>query len=554
MPGNQEQLVELTFPRAGVDVSRAFATQQPAQLADGSYARTTAYALNVRTYEPLTNRARGGQRPGLFRYINARPNGNRLIQELVTLVGVGYTPPGGSVQTSQSGRVVTLVSVSGGNVYAASPGGTSWVAALNGTIRATPLSTSGVVQSTALGQKLYLVDGINHVVYDPATNTVTDWVATAGVLPTGSDGGTFRLVQTWRGRIVGGGLIKDGQNWGMSRVNNALDWNNFPDNPSSDQPVAGNDSPLGLVGDTVTCFIAYTDDVLIVGSDHEIYQFQGDPAAGGQIAPISRAIGMAWGAPWCVGPSGEIYFFANRPGIYVLTPGQGPPQRISNSIDSLVLPIDTGANTIRLIWNDRFQGLQLFVTPTAAAGEAMHFFWEQRANAWWTDRFTDPNMNPLCCTTFDGNEPGDRVALIGSWDGYVRSIDPTATDDDGEPILSSVVIGPLNTVNLDQMRAKDLQGVLGETSGIVTYSIYAAHTAEQALLDMDHDADLPADAVETRRRRVAHGIWRPSSNRTSPIRRAGKALYVKIDASNPWALEQIRIRLQTVGKIMRRGR
>jgi hypothetical protein len=116
----------------------------------------------------------------------------------------------------------------------------------------------------------------------------------------------------------------------------------------------------------------------------------------------------------------------------------------------------------------------------------------------------------------------------------------------------------LNTVNLDNMRSKDLQGVLGETSGNVTYSIYAAHTAEQALLDMDYDAALQAtpgwDPRTQPLRRKASGTWRPSSNRTSPIRRSGKALYVRIDADNPWALEQIRIRLTTTGKISRRGR
>ncbi len=385
------------------------------------------------------------------------------------------------MQTSSSGRIVSLVAVSGGNVYVASPGATSWVQAINATGRTTPLSSSGIVSSTALNQKLWFADGTNWTYYDPSDNTCHIWTASAGTLPVGTDGGKPRLICNWRGRVVLSGLVVGGQNWFLSRVSVPTDFDFAPTPSTSDQAVAGNDSPLGLIGDVVTSLIPYRDDTLIVGGDHTIYQFAGDPAAGGSIYLITDSIGMAWGSPWCKGPDGTLYFVSNRTGIYAMQPGQGPPQRISQPIDSLLIPIDTGSNTIRLIWDDRFQGMHIFITPTGAQAAATHYFWEQRAGAWWQDEFTNPAHNPLCVTTFDGNDPGDRRPLIGSWDGYVRAIDPTATDDDGTPIESSVMLGPVLTPNFDDVMLKDIQALLGESSGNVTFAIYIGRTPEAAL-------------------------------------------------------------------------
>lgn len=82
----KEQLVDMTFPLKGIDLSGPFGAQ-----ATG----TTPIGQNVRSFESGTSRARGGQRSGLAKYIAAQVNGAALIQELTYIVGVGYTPPGG---------------------------------------------------------------------------------------------------------------------------------------------------------------------------------------------------------------------------------------------------------------------------------------------------------------------------------------------------------------------------------------------------------------------------------------------------------------------------
>lgn len=535
----QETLLELNFPLAGINVSTTFTDQDAAQLLTGDYAKSTRFGKNVRGYDPVADRARGGSRNGIVRYIAQPVVAGWLIQELALLVGVGYSPPGGSMQASQSGRVVTLVAVSQGNVYTAPSGGTSWTVATNGTPSTPPLNFSGLVFSTSLNQKLWFADGSHWAYYDPSTNTVSTWAATAGSLPVDSIGNLPRLICTWRGRMVLSGLINDPQNWFMSRVSTPTDFDYFPSFQSADQAVAGNNSPLGLIGDVITGMLPYTDDILLMFGDHTIYKFQGDPMSGGNIHLVTNAIGGAWGMPFCMDPFGKVYFLSNRMGIYSLDPmGGGPPVRISQQIDQLLQAYNSGQMTFRMIWNDAQQGFHLFASYTLQPAISTHFFYDSRAGAWWMDQFANTNHNPLCCCVFDGNTPGDRAALITSWDGYVRSLSsPTQTTDDTVAIASDVVIGPLKTKDLDELIAKDLQAVLGESSSSVTYAVYIGTSAEKALNTTP----------------VCTGTWAAGRNLSNLVRRAGHALYVRITSSNPWAMEQIRIRIADQGKVRRRG-
>lgn len=514
-----------------------FGKQPNRQLPSGEYARTTRRGNNVRTWEPATTRDRGSSRPGISKYLSTQIAGTEFVcQDLNVIVSAGFTPPGGTVQQSQSGRVVTLVGVSQGNIYTTTPGGTAWTAATNNSGETPPLNYSGIVFSAANNQQLFFVDGINYIVYDPSTNIAVTWAATAGTLPVDSDGNYARLICTWRGRTVVSGLLNDPQNWFMSKLGDAYNWDYGSVVNSTTRAVAGNNSSLGFIGDVVTSLIPYSDDVLIFGGDHSIYMMSGDPMGGGQIDLVSDAIGMAWGMPWCKDPYGVVYFFSNRTGIYTLVPGQAPV-RISQAIEQLLFGVDTGANAIRLMWNDRFQGLHVFITSLDAPIATTHLFYETRSGAWWTDRFAKPAFDPLCCVVLDGNDPDDRVPLMGCWDGYVRALDALATDDDGFPISSEVVIGPILTPNLDEMTIKDLQAIIGESSGTVNFQIYAGRTAELAL----------------RNAPVFSSSWKAGRNLTKGMRASGHALYLRISSTDQWAMEQIRARITTRGKVRMRG-
>lgn len=82
-----ERFYDLHAPLAGVDTSMAFVAQPNKPLPmDGSYARTTVDAQNVRGFDGGTNRSRGGSRPGLVRYVDAIPGDTPwIIQHLAQI-------------------------------------------------------------------------------------------------------------------------------------------------------------------------------------------------------------------------------------------------------------------------------------------------------------------------------------------------------------------------------------------------------------------------------------------------------------------------------------
>lgn len=433
-----------------------------------------------------------------------------------------------------TGRVVTLVSVAGGSVFYAYSGDPSWTLANAGT---SVLQATGVVRSASNNQKLWFADGVNYVYFDPVLTTVFPWTASVGTLPVDSAGHTPTLICTWRGRTVVSGLQLDPQSVYMSAVSDPTNWQYLPNFQTPTQAVALTaGAPLGQVGDVVTALIPFTDDVLIFGCDHNIYMLTGDPMAGGQLQLVSTIIGIAPGNAWTMDPYGNIYFVSNRTGIYTLVPGNAP-QRISQPIEQLLTNIDTGTNSIRLLWDDNYQGVHVFVTPLAGPLPAQHFFFENRTKAWWVDVFANANHNPLCCCFFDGNDPTDRVGLIGSWDGYARATSPTAATDDGTAIGSVALIGPILTKDMDDVLFKDMQMILGAASGPVAFDVLTGATPEIAL------AANP----------VVSGTWAAGRNYTTPVRRSGHALWVRLTASNPWAMEAVRLRVEGMGKVRRRG-
>jgi hypothetical protein len=191
-----------------------------------------------------------------------------------------------------------------------------------------------------------------------------------------------------------------------------------------------------------------------------------------------------------------------------------------------------------MAWNDRQQGVHIWITPLTAPATATHLFYEARQGAWWMDQYANNNQNPLCCCTFDGNTASDRIVLTGGWDGYVRAQDPAATDDDGTAIESEVIIGPLTTKELDEMILKDLQTVIGETSGTVNFDILIGNTAEQAL---------SATPIQS-------GTWTAGRNFTNSIMRAAHAIYLRITSSDSWAFESARLKVAESGRIRQRGK
>ncbi len=529
---------DLHFPKSGLDVSQPLSQQPARAMANKQYGRTTPEGINVRTYEPAGNRDRGGSRPGFVKYIAQALDEGWVVQCLGVVSTIGGTP----VQTSNSGRVVNILGVSKGVVKIAQPGDDTWTATVNGTSDVPPLNYDGLVFYANLNQKTFFGDGINAKYWDSADNTVKDWTPTAGTLPIDDDMNRHRLLCTWRGRMVLSGVRGDPQNWFMSRKDDPFDWEYGADNNDVMQAVAGNNSPAGTVGDTINSMVPYNDDVLLFGGDSTLWLMNGDPLYGGQIDRISDAVGMAFGNPWCKDPFGAVYFFSSRNSIFRLVPGQ-QLTRISGPIQRLIDDVDTGNNSIHMQWDERQQGFGVYITPLQRDAQnrpkvTRHLFWESRSGAWWQDEFVNTSHNPLCSAVLDGNNPEDRVVILGGWDGFVRSIDRDAETDDGKKITSSVVLGPFLTATLDEMTVRDLQAVLATASGEVEYEILVGDTAEEALT---------LGPVDT-------GVWEAGRNPTTLVNRSAHALYIRLKSTNRWAMESVRANIETRGRVRGRGR
>lgn len=545
---SQEIPITLHFPKAGMSIAQAFGKQPARQVDGGEYARTSRFLLNARGFDPALRRTRGASRPGIAKYIAQQFTSlvvagvECFIQHLNTIVTTGSA----AVQASQFGRVVSTVVVVEGELYRLLPGAIAFDTVTNNTGNTPAMNETGLIRSAANSQKLWMLDGVNNVVYSPNLNTAELWTTTAGALPIDSDGNYGTLICNWRGRIVIAGVEGDPQNVYMSKVGDPTNWEYFPALPSSIDAVAGNlPGSFGLIGDVVTALIPYSDDIMIVGCDSSIRILRGDPNDGGQVDLVTTAIGMAFGQAWCMGPLGEIYFFSNRCGVYVMVPGM-QPKYLSADIENDLQRIDTGVNGVCLAWDDTFRGVYLFISPLAAPGEGSNYFWDQRNEAWFKDRYSNPKNNPLVACVFDGNLPEDRTLLLGGWRGYVMALDPNATDDDGDAIESEVWLGPILTSNLDDVTIRSLQAVMGENSGEVNCDIFAAETAEKAIA-----ASLPGGSGPRNDEPI---VFEPSRNLSSRVKISDHSLYIRLTSAVYWCLESIRCITTTNGKIRRRGR
>lgn len=515
----------LAWPVGGVNNNWAYRFQPPG---------TTPEGQNVRTYEMASGRARGGQRPGLNPLVTAGTTG-AIIRD-INHVAVSKAQSG---VTSASARTVTGAVVdSGGSIYKINFIGDSYDVATNGT--GVLDSTVPVIFSTELFGKLYYVDGTNKVTWTPGTNTAATWTLNSGTFPS-SGGNLPRLIEMWRSRIVLAGVVGDEQNWFMSALGDPLDFNYGDKNLGVAQAVAGNNADAGESPDIINCMIAVSDDLLIFGCDNSIWQLTGDPAEGGRIDKVSDEVGIAWGRPYCRSPRGEVYFFGSRGGVYRMQVTDSSvlslPEKITaQRIDEDLATVNLDTHIVRMAWDERQQGFYLFITALDGSASE-HWFYDARNDAFWKDVFADNDHNPVCCHVFDGDDPDDRVVVIGSRNKLTYKIDVDATDDAGVAIDSFCRLGPLRHPDpLQAAMLMELQCRLATGSSDVAYSLFTG--------DSDEDAATNTTALFT-------GNWSAGRNTAERQKAVAQSMYLRLrnnTVSETWALEYVEAMLREVGR------
>ena len=511
--------IDLRFPIKGLDEHWGHNAQPEG---------TSVDLQNVRAYDPLTGRARGAQRAGQSKYLSAQvPGSATRIQEICTIVSVQSASPS---QASMQIRSTTSIAVGVGKVVKFTSSGIT--AVTNGTGAFS--SSVPVIFAAPFFGDIFFADGFNYKFYDVSANTVSAWSASAGSLP--ANGSNYpRLIEVYRGRLVLSGISTDPQNWFMSAVGDATDFDYAPDPEVASQAVAANNSPAGLIGEPVTGMVPFSEDLLLFGADHSLWMLAGDPMAGGQIDRISDATGMAWGRAWCKDPNGVVYFFGSRGGVYRMSPGGGIERITGRSIENRLANVNLNTHIVRMIWDDRTIGVHLFITPLTT-GSATHYFYDARNESWFKDVFANNNHNPAAVHVLDGDAPGDRVVLLGGQDGYIRKIDYDADDDDGTAIASYVVLGPIADDQGRDLILQEIYGIFGSGSNDVTCEVFTGSSPEAAKAALGSTASYSVTLSAVR-----SGAFNP--------RIRGNAFYLKLSntANNEdWALESLNVKVAIV--------
>lgn len=380
-----------------------------------------------------------------------------------------------------------------------------------------------------------------------------DWTVFGNSTTFGAMPPSASLGCLWNGRAVIAGNAQLPHQWYMSRQGRPHDMLYGINDAQS--AVAGNNADAGEIGDIPTALIPYKDDWLIVGCVSTCWLFTGDPTNGGSLGELDLTTGIFGAQSWCWGKENELYFWGLN-GIYkVILPGGSPvcvsEVRLPALIEDEAATPDT--HRITLTYDKRKAGIKVDITLLADGSNSCY----------WYDLRTDgffPESYPNACgvyssVEYDSTDPDYKDVIFGCKDGYLRSIDLTAKDDDittgTQAISSYVTFGPflLSDFATNEGKINGLDIILGgggvggshADSDGATYEIYTAKSAEEVVELME--AGTPIRAAGT--------ITGPGRDRKT-FRKKIRGVYGGIKLKNAtaaqtWALEQILIKVSKAG-------
>jgi len=335
-----------------------------------------------------------------------------------------------TAKAAASYRQTNLLAVCGGNVYEGT------LSTISVAVGGTAILKEDIIPSVATATgKAYFVDGFTIRQLDILTRTIETYVATAGTAPT-----LCTLACLYRGRLVLAAPRDNLQNFFFSRVGTLTDWDYTQTDAAA--AFAGNASLLGRIGEPIVALMPFSDDMLVIGGDHNLHAIRGDPTAGGSIDLLSDAIGVLGQGAWCKDPVGVIYFCGTG-GLFRMSPDAGQPELISaDKYNQFFSSINRGSHYVNLVWDRDNHGCHIFVTPVIS-GSATHLWYDLRTESLSPESF--PNSHgPISALVYDGDAPTDRMLLLGGRTGLIQKLSNSALADDGTAISSSVVLGPFH--------------------------------------------------------------------------------------------------------------
>lgn len=274
------------------------------------------------------------------------------------------------------------------------------------------------------------------------------------------------LICLYRGRLVLSGNINEPHMWYMSKV--ADPFNFIYSQSVETTAVAGNNIVgAGRVGDIIRALIPFGDDYLVFGCANSMYLLDGDPAASGKISRLSETTGIYSWTSWCKDDEDNLYFFG-RNGIYRMGKGRERPDNISKSdLPQLISDwaLDPTLHRVVMVFDAERKGILIFKT-TVADGTCVGYFLSLDTKGFYP--FTLPTQNGIfSACDYNSDTPADRALLLGSFDGYIRSLLNSAKDNDigsSDEAISSY-FGMVENLSIDADNAGKLTSLTVELAG-----------------------------------------------------------------------------------------
>ena len=498
------QVIKIEFPINGINRDLAYTNEPPTSTPD---------AVNVRPYDPLVTRLRGGSRPALVPFKNGAYALTGNASKVNMMATVGWISTGTQVET--------LCWASGGAFWYSSPA-------------AAGVQSTGAVSSTSLFaaemlQKLYVNSAGTIYTFDPSSPaTLGAFTATAGTVPTGTT-----LICSYRDRLV---LAGPDHTWYMSRQQTPTDWNYGADADDGGRAIAATVSDAGSMGTPITALIPMGNEYLLFGGPNSLWRLTGDPAWGGRQDCISHSQGIVGPTAWCSGPSGELYFLS-RSGLNMLF-GPAPPQTASaDTLPADLRNLDAVGNSISMGYDRIGRGLNLFVTPTGGTA-GKHWFYHIPTKSWWREQYVS-TQQPMLAVDFAPDRATPRYTVMGSYDGNIRTFDATGlvtTDDGSNAISSYVYLGPFMPGNdlYTEGVLMELAASMASASNTLSWAVYVGDDAEEAF---------NSSTV------FASGTFPAGRGMSNYVQARGVAVTIKLYDANPWSFESLTGTVRKAGKV-----
>lgn len=524
----------LSFPLGGV--ARA------GNYRDQTRPYSSPWAVNVRGVGSLEGRVRGGSRPGLAKFsstqlvgaitamvpvVSVNDDGDREYAVVIIADGKFYKLQGDALSSLSSEIAIGAQTITIGGEEIVFPSAVG---------SASPIGQTDAYAAVSRNGRVLLADSILRE-YDLQNGSVVAVPASEGIVPENQP-----VIALYRDRVI---LTGKDHLWYASRMSDIEDWDFGATMEDGGRAVAGQLSHSGVIGDVPIAAIPFEDKALTFACENSLWVLYGDPATG-KLERISGEIGIVSPNAWAMSADGQMAFLSND-GVYLWRVGsQAAPVRFSEArIPWRLREIDPGANIINMAYCPRERGFHLFVTPETGAG--LHWWLDPEHKAVWPVVLQADHQPTAVARVNDG---GLADVALGCSDGYLRMFREDSVTDDGSPLESHVLIGPVR-ISANDMKAAvlaEVHAIMSAFIGDVTWRVYMDDSAE-SVVDRAVQAvedDISDGAVGGFQ---ATGVWSSGRNKVSRTRVRGSWVVIQITGQLQWSYEAIEIVVRHLGRL-----